>query len=311
MATLEAIRYLYHHIVLPPKLPSADDRDASHDKFLLEEAKNALKEMKNVVKREHVKIVKAAIDTIENMLHGRDAHGNVGELQLLDLFATLSAGTTKGHVPIEVHAQNAGIIISRNRGIIQFEFFELSPLNEASMQSGRLVRTFPCSTASIPITAMKDPNLQTSLARTIVKMTTQKAQGFQPQVKKNDALLDEERDTTHPGLVTDFLLNIIAAVGSLNDSVCIKKNTREEVMWNNAFNSWRRTPTWLLVRVSLQLLFSRKQDLSTPTSGTLYKAFIMSMLSRILELVCTVFLGSVPPSETDLKILSYYLSGQI
>ncbi|OAL50468.1 hypothetical protein IQ07DRAFT_566433 [Pyrenochaeta sp. DS3sAY3a] len=305
MATLEEINYLYHHIVLPPKLPSGDDRDASHDKFLLEEASHALKEMKTVVKREHVKIVKAAIDTVDNMLYARDAHGNVGELQLLDLFETLTAKTTTGHVPIEVHAQNAGIVISRNRSIIQFEFFELSPLNEPSMQSGRLVRTFPGSTASIPITAMKDMNLQTSLARTIVKMTTQKAPGFQPQVKKSGAMLDEERDTTHPGLVTDFLLNMVAAVGSLSDSVRIKKNTREEVMWNNAFNSWRRTPTWLLLRVSLQLLFSCKRDLSTPSSGTLYKAFTMTMLSRILELANNRFkdLGSEMLYITSAKLI--------
>ncbi|KAF1841017.1 uncharacterized protein K460DRAFT_347564 [Cucurbitaria berberidis CBS 394.84] len=274
--------YLYHHIVLPPKLPQENDHVNSHERHLFSVVIQVLKDLRDNVRNEHIEAVTSAIATIENLRDGRDHYGDVSEAQLLALLTKLTQGETTGAVPLEIKAQNAGILVSRCSDNLYFEFFELSPTNEAAMRSGRLTRTFPGHASRIPVTKMAELELQKTLASTIAKMTTQTAPGFQPQVRKNGEMLDEDRDTTHPGLVTDFLMNMIAAVGEATDVPGIIKNTREETLWSNCLQPWRRSPLWLLIRVSLQLLFARN-DGNTRSSGKLYKAFMIFMLSQLLE----------------------------
>jgi hypothetical protein len=128
-----------------------------------------------------------------------------------------------------------------------------------------------------------------SISGPIAKLTTQKAPGSQPQVRKNNKMMDEERDTTHPGMVTDFIMNVITAWGEPTDVKRITKYTREEVLWFDTLNPWRRSPLWLLVRVTLQLLFVRKTHDSLH-EDSLYKAFMVFVLSQLLDLVCVQLL---------------------
>lgn len=100
-------------------------------------------------------------------------------------------------------------------------------------------------------------------------------------------MVDENRDTAHPLLVTDWLMNYIAAVGNTISTKRISKNTREEVLWNNCEYPWRRSPLWLLVRVTLQLLFRRQKTIKQSLEG-LYKAFVVQLLSNVLEMVCGI-----------------------
>ena len=278
-----AISYLVHHIVLPPKLPQQDDRHVEHEKCVVELTLCALQDLQGHVKAEQVENVKSAIATIENLRDARDYYGDVSEVQLEALLAKLTTGETDGAIPLEIKAQNAGILISRCTNSLNFEFFELLPTNEAAMKMGRLIRVFPGHAAGIPVPKMSS-EFRTSIARTISKATTQTAPGFQPQVRKNRKMLAENRDTTHPGLVTDFLMNVLTAVGASTDVQRINKNTREETFWKNCSQPWQRSPLWLLLRVALQLHLTRaSKDLQTPDQ--LYKAFMLCLLSRLLHLV--------------------------
>ncbi|RAQ98973.1 hypothetical protein DDE82_008722 [Stemphylium lycopersici] len=280
----DATAYVYHHVVLPPKTPQADDRCATHDRTLLEIVSEALKALKNYVKSEHTEAVMAAIATVENLYACRDERGHTNQLALQVVLDTLKIDGTIGAVPIEVSEQNAGVLVSRGKDSMTFEFFELSPTNEAAMCPGRLRRVFPGHAASITMNKIaSNRELLQSISSTLAKMTTQKVPSFQPQIKKNGKVMSEERDTTDPGMVTDFYMNTIAAFGEPTDVQRITKNTREEVLWSNCLSPWRRSPLWLLVRVSLHLLFSRQAPDTLPGDG-LYKAFMIFMLSRMLAL---------------------------
>lgn len=282
MLSATATAYVIHHVVLPPKLPQQDDRSTAHDLVLFEIVVHALKSLKPYVNNEHVESVMAAIATVENLQICRDHHGNNSQGQLQDLLAKAANGGTVGAVPLEVKAQNAGILVSRSSTNLNFEFFELSPKNEAAMCSGRLVRDFPGYASRIPIVDV-NPYLIESISRTIATITTQTAPGFQPQITKNKKIMNEQRDTTHPGMVTDFLMNVITALGESTNLQRITKHTREEVLWSNCLSPWRRSPVWLLLRVSLQLLFARKAPGRLNADG-LYKAFMIFMLARVLDL---------------------------
>lgn len=196
--------------------------------------------------------------------------------------AQLAEGDNKSAIPLEVKAQNAGILISRKDTCATFEFFELSPDNKSVMFEGRLVRSFPGLAANMSISTLREQGLQSMLASTISKMSTQVAPGFQPQARKAGRGHDEERDTTHPGMVTDYLLNVITALGDPVDVARITKNTREEILWDDTHKPWQRSPMWLMIRVTLQLHFTR-QDLDSSTGKGLYKSFIVHMFARLLS----------------------------
>ena len=277
----EAASYLVNHVVLPPKLPQADDFHAGHERCLLDTTLNALHALKPFVASQHDGTLSRAIATIKNLQRSQDEFGNISETELCKLLDELASGKNPGSIPLEVKAQNAGVLISSDESHITFEFFELSPDNKSAMFKGRLVRSFPGLAASIPIARLQDKGLQNTLADTLAKMSTQAAPGFQPVARKAGRDHDEERDTTHPGMVTDYLLNIVAALGKVTAVTRITKHTREEVLWDRCKQPWRRSPIWLLVRVTLQLLCTR-QGPDGSTADGLYKVFIVQLLSLTL-----------------------------
>lgn len=93
---------------------------------------------------------------------------------------------------------------------------------------------------------------------------------------------DEERDTTHPKMITELLAGILRSVGRPIDAARIWKNTREEFVWRDSFKPWHRSPMWLLVRVALQFVFSRSAArIGFP--GDIYKSFMVFFISQILH----------------------------
>lgn len=185
-----------------------------------------------------------------------------------------------GFLPIHVTAQNAGIILTHEPRQVLFEAFELSPTNEAAVDTvGRLRRCLPTASVSIHWKYFNDPEFRSALAETIAKMSHQELAEAKPKVQKQGESHIEERDTTNPFLVTDFMITVLQTVGSLVNPSQIWKNTREEVLWQNARLPWRRPPIWLLVRAALQLHFSRLFP-----QQELYKDFMVFFLSDVLEL---------------------------
>jgi hypothetical protein len=284
--------YLYHHVVLPPELPQKDDSDAVYERCLLDMVIQALEYLVAIVYEGHTNTVTSAIAMIKNLRDNRDGYGDVSEVQLETLLSSLTADETHSPVPLEMKAQNAGILISRQAEYLIFEFFELAPTNEAALRATRLAREFPGYASRIAVKKIMDPSLRKSIAGTIAKMATQSAPGFQPQARKNGKNEDEYRDTTAPGLVTDFLMTVITVLGETTDVKRITKATREDVLWDRCRQPWRRSPLWLLVRVVLQLYFTRNAaNLQSPDN--IYKAFMICMLSRLLGTVCFVLFYQV------------------
>jgi hypothetical protein len=298
------VRYLINHVVLPFQLPQSHDYDPNHERLLLEIVIEALQHLKSQVIPSCVESVVAAIDTINNLRRSRDNTGNISEIQLTTLFNELVDDKINGAVPLEVNAQNAGILIRRCAGNIVFETFELSPLNESAMKcKGRLKRTFPALASSIPIGTLRSVGVVESLSDTLAKASTQLAKDFQCQSKKAGHYHDEGRNTNHPGIVTDLFLNLTIGLGEPIDVARITKHTRQEILFKRAQMPWRRSPLWLLIRVVLQMVFARiAGDERNPHE--LYKAFMVQLLCRVLESVSTLSVVSnsvSPPTDTVLK----------
>ncbi|KAF3000220.1 hypothetical protein E8E13_007207 [Curvularia kusanoi] len=300
----QSTSYLVNHVVLPPQLPQSDDFDAENERFLLAAVVSALRALKPFTANEHTSVLSNAIVTIENIQRSQDSFGNISDAELCKLLNELAHGTNGGSIPLELKAQNAGIIISSDRSNIVFESFELAPDNKNAMLKGRLVRRFPGLAVSIPASKLQEKGLQNMLSRTLAKLSTQAALDFQPVAYKGGQQHVEERDTTHPGMVTEFLMNTIAALGTAATVTQITKNTREEVLWDNCKQPWRRSPMWLLLRVTLQSHFTR-QGSEPPATDSMYKVFLVQLLSLMLSYVQLHWktLGSGPMYAVNAKML--------
>jgi hypothetical protein len=293
-----AIAYLIHHLVLPPKLPQGDDSDPHYERILLRTTIRALQEFqthfKNAVQSRNIESV---VFTVTNLLDSRDSDGSVSGSQLVSFLAGLTTGATRGAIPVEIKAQNAGLFVSRCQDSIVFESFELSPTNQETLSAkGRLIRSFPAYASMISAEFFGEADLRATLAQTIAQLASQPAPGFQPRVRKAKQDHDEMRDTTHPGMVTNLLMNVISALGKPTNAPTIWKNTREDVLWSNCKQPWRRSPLWLLLRVSIQIQFSRAAAVSG-SKESLYKPFMVFLLSSVLHL------ASEYPEELGTEIL--------
>ncbi|KAJ4296532.1 hypothetical protein N0V90_006577 [Kalmusia sp. IMI 367209] len=288
MATLnkDVASYLIHHIVLPKKLPQKDDSNASRERALIDTVVQALQQAHNALSTHAaglVQQVQSVLLSFQNLSLSRNDDGFVAEEQLVTLFHKLSITNTSESIPLEVKAQNSGIIVSKRDGGIVIEMFELSPQNESVMATrGRLIRSFPQYAYKIPVARFLEEGLVETLARAIARMSSQSVPEFQPKVQKAGHYLSETWDTTHPGIVTDYLVSVLAALGIPADVSSISKSTREDILWSQTSMPWRRSPLWLLMRVTMQLTFSRLSDCTTAHS--IYKAIIVQVLTKILEL---------------------------
>lgn len=179
-----------------------------------------------------------------------------------------------------VNAQNAGLIVRKDTNSIIFEAFELSPPNSTVMTTkGRLRRYFPGPAMAVDLDTFNESGFQSALAHTIAKMSHQVAAEMKPKADKAGQVHFEDRDTTNPKLVTEFLMSFLEAVGHPVSVPRIWKNTREEVLWSSGLVPWRRSSVWLLTRVAIQVAFSR-----SARASDYYKEFMIFFMVRILDL---------------------------
>lgn len=142
---------------------------------------------------------------------------------------------------------------------------------------GRLVRLFPAIAVHVPRDVLSDPDFQSTIANTMATMSHQRVPQAVAKARKAGQSHEEERETISPTVVSELLSSILLGFGLEVSSQSIRKHTREEVHWNNRKLPWRRSPTWLLIRVTLQLSLG-------VLDGDIYKKFMVYFMAHILEM---------------------------
>ncbi|KAI0409107.1 hypothetical protein F4802DRAFT_615626 [Xylaria palmicola] len=290
-AMSDDMKYIINHVILPPQLPQSDDYNPASEEQLVHRAIEAFRLFRTILQQ-------APSDTTEpvaichafNMLNNLAGTYSVGETSACIDEIALGDALSRLHkdaapIPLYVHAQNAGIIVSSaadGSDDIHFELFELSPLNKDVMNhAGRLQRTFPGCAIAVPRREVQTRSFLQTLTDTLAKMSYQPAAGTTPKVKKAGQMHQEDRDTVHPMMVTELLAAYLRSVGRMEQVSAVLKNTRQDILWRNARSPWRRSALWLLVRVTLQLFFSRRQSESAEVDT--YKNYMLLLTAHILQ----------------------------
>ncbi|KAL5371982.1 hypothetical protein PMIN02_012711, partial [Paraphaeosphaeria minitans] len=271
--TEDELRRLIDHVFLPPQLPQGED--APSDLTVLKIVSDALDELGPLIEHSHVAMIRSKT-LLKGLRAVHDRNGAIDQAQLAAILIAMEDGHTTA---IKVSAQNAAVFITREKTQLMFESFELSPDNK-SVQSarGRLVRDFPANAIAIDLALLLEADFTTMLAKTLSTMSQQNVSEMEAHSKKTGAVHEEDRDTTHPAVVSEMFLGMLRGIGTPRYTTSIRKNTSEEVLHSNARKPWRRSAMWLLVRVALQLTISRSPD----GSLALYKNAIVLAMCRIL-----------------------------
>ena len=267
------LQRVVNHIFLPPKLPHRSDETS--DVALLDATLSALASLSSHLATE-IPPIRHAMVLLQNMKASMP-NGNIQEPGLRKVLLSLADGQS---VAVKVSAQNAAVLITRRAEELVFEAFELSAQDEHVIATkGRLVRTFPGLAVATTVSLLRDSDFTTMVVNTLSTMCSQQVSEMQPKSNKGGQEQDEERDTTHPAMVTELFMGMLAGIGEHTTVSTISKNTRDEVLWHKAKLPWRRSPMWLLIRVALQLVISRSSD----GSRQLYKEVLVFVMSHILN----------------------------
>ncbi|KAH9028425.1 hypothetical protein EDB83DRAFT_2422333, partial [Lactarius deliciosus] len=95
-----------------------------------------------------------------------------------------------------------------------------------------------------------------------------------PTTRKAGSVVHEVRESAHPRYISELLVGILRAFGQAAVVDRITKRIGDEVLWDDAYTPWRRSPLWLILRISLQT--------SLRVSNT-YKTFMLFFHSFLLR----------------------------
>ncbi|GAB7331594.1 hypothetical protein MBLNU13_g02973t1 [Cladosporium sp. NU13] len=268
----EELKGVYYHVFLPPKLPQ--EAGETSDSALINITLDALAKLAD----DSDPVLCNAITAIKNLKAVNSlADAAVSESQLTQILINLPDGRT---APVHINSQNAAVLVTRKQDELVFEAFELSPLSSKVMTAkGRLVRSFPGIAVSVDTKSQPRSNLVPVVANTLSTMCKEALTSMQPVTYKAGTKHGEGRDTTNPGIVTELFFGFLRGFGSPVSVSAISKNTRDDVLWNNAEFPWRRSSTWLLIKVALHLVVTRSPGGTHHT----FKIIMVSILGHILS----------------------------
>jgi hypothetical protein len=186
-------------------------------------------------------------------------------------------------VPVYVAAQNAAIILRRPRNdhtTITFESFEVYPPAEVvTLTEGKLRITYPSvGRLSMPI----NPHVRESFSQVVSFYALNPIPDA--QAEKN-IRTQNTQDPPSPKYITELLTGIVRAMSEKPDRVLaqtiyVSKRIDDHVFCErNSVAPWRRSPLWLIIRVTLQTTLS-EWNVGECAS---YKAFMLYALSSILH----------------------------
>ncbi|PYI28973.1 hypothetical protein BP00DRAFT_438002 [Aspergillus indologenus CBS 114.80] len=280
--------FLFHHIILPPKLPQQRDEDETENGVRQE---RKLHEYVLAVLQDFINKSPSESRAGLNLTHGmlRDwleiqKQDGPCEKALAQKLSDLRFG---GAVALYIRAQNCGWIgfhdTTQNQVI--FDAFEVSPrAKDVLSAQGSLLRRFPGQSVAIPSDRLSEATFCSWLARDLARLSTEAA----------GRTLPEERDTAHPGLVTECLMTQLLAFGERNQWPAFEKHMRDEVNWDSSKLPWRRSPYWFVMRAT---------SMRPTVSADHLEIVRMKIARRICKLQSTAYEFVAKQAHSTVKVI--------
>ncbi|KAK8113124.1 hypothetical protein PG984_013650 [Apiospora sp. TS-2023a] len=292
MASLETV---YHHLVLPPKVPGGQDNDLeSIQDDIIRRLLKACHTLQNVTGPElnaTWDYVTKSLETCQKLNQGR-----LDEDKLTQAFKMLD---DRQMLILYVVQQNAALLIRRDVSAhedrVIFESFEVSPPPSAVLAAENALQwDFPGRSAEIQTSDFQKADFQSSLALFLEQASLESLESFAAKEKKAGISIIESRSTTDPALISQMLISLLEAIGKSYNGPRLRKRVRDDVNIVSSELPWRRLPFWMLLRVSLHRFL--KISAGDDRGQACYKVLITMVLAHLLN-DCA---GKLSPESTVL-----------
>ena len=177
---------------------------------------------------------------------------------------------------MHIRAQNAALVVRRLpvSDSIQFEVFEVSPPNTNVMTAeGKLLCSYPGPAIQVSLATFMDKSFLRELSSFLIQMDVDVLDST-PTTFKAGSVVNEVRETVDPRYISGLLVGILRGYGQPAVVDRITKRIGDEVLWHDAYQPWRRSPLWLVLRVTLQ---------TSLRVTNLYKLFILFLHAHLLR----------------------------
>ena len=134
----------------------------------------------------------------------------------------------------------------------------------------------------IPASIFDEESFQQNLASFLEQASIESIKRFAARAKKAGTSPYEIRDTADPALITQLLMTLLESLGRRTFPPLLRKRVRDEVCWQNGGEKpWRRSPLWLILRVSIQRQLY--ELLGVEAGRVKYKFLICHLLAAVME----------------------------
>ena len=271
--------YLYNHVFLPPQLPHHDDcQNGTGDRFLVEHLIEACRRFRDLNHADDYKSWSTVLRTLRIFAALHRKNNSLSKNALQSAFDDAKNGAI---LILHIDIQNSGLIIRKVPSGYIVESFEASPpAAEVLAAEKSLQWDFPSRAILIPSAVFEEAAFQASLAEFLEQASVEPVKQFAAVTFKARSNAFESRDTATPAVVGQLLMALLEANGQNHSIMLTRKRVNDDVCWGDgAENPWRRSPTWLVLRVGIQRSLCFLLD--GPVALVQYKFFMSFTLCSI------------------------------
>ena len=273
--------YLFHHVFLPPQLPHRDDsQNGTGDRALVEHLIEACRGFRDLNHTDYYTSWSTVLRTLRTFAALHRKNNSLSKNALQSAFGEARDGAI---LVLHVAIQNSGLIIRKVPSGYVVESFEASPPAPEVLAAEKSLRwDFPSRAVLIPSAVFEEAAFQACLAEFLEKASVEPVKQFAAVTFKARSNAFESRDTATPAVVGQLLMALLEANGQNHATTLTRKRVNDDVCWGDgAENPWRRSPTWLVLRVGIQRSLCFLLD--GPVGLVHYKFFMSFALSSISQ----------------------------
>ena len=186
---------------------------------------------------------------------------------------------------MHIALQNSALLIQKRQIGYVVETFETSAQSANVLAAqGALEWDFPSRAVVIPFHTFEDNSFRDEVVTFLEKASVEPVKQYTATTLKAGSNAYESRDTTFPAIIGQLLITMLEVTGRTLTPTLTRKRVRDEVCWaEGAEDPWRRSPTWLVLRVSIQRILC---SLLGPHGTLHYKFFICSLMASLCHSFC-------------------------
>ncbi|KAJ4252345.1 hypothetical protein NW762_010943 [Fusarium torreyae] len=277
------LQAVFHHVVLPPKLPSKNDVDnvaLAYD--LGRRLQRALAKFNDDGDHDAWSILVNSMKATAIL-----NQGHLISHELVEAFQGIASGRTNIWLTLFITQQNSALLIHRDdiEGTVVFEAFQTAaPVKDVLAAKHGLTGEFPHRSVRVPFSVFNDMSFLRNLSQFLGQASYESFDQFAAKASKGGQSIAETRNSTDPALVIEMLMSLLEGLGSGLEVQSVRKKVRDDVVLGLSEVPWRRSPYWLVLRVALRRMLRELLDHKCAGMGRVYYKFILcAMLAELLK----------------------------